>query len=138
MRYRFMLRAVVDGGGLIELPSFAAMRFVVITHDDVVRPELPPSRPGIGGVIVPWMHLGPAPSLLPTGSIEWVGQDQVPVWVPSPAHGAWLETHPPTVYTCWKCGCTSHHPVDVAESYCGACHAYNEIVTFPAATSTDA
>jgi hypothetical protein len=27
-------------------------------------------------------------------------------------------------FTCPRCGRTTHHPVDVAESYCGACHDY--------------
>jgi ribosomal protein L37E len=26
--------------------------------------------------------------------------------------------------TCPRCGKTSHHPTDVAEGYCGNCHAY--------------
>jgi hypothetical protein len=25
-------------------------------------------------------------------------------------------------FTCPRCGRTSHHPTDVAEGYCGACH----------------
>jgi hypothetical protein len=27
-------------------------------------------------------------------------------------------------YTCHVCGRTSHHPTDVAEGYCGACHTW--------------
>lgn len=26
--------------------------------------------------------------------------------------------------TCPRCGMTSHHPVDVAERYCGNCHTF--------------
>lgn len=25
-------------------------------------------------------------------------------------------------FTCPRCGMSSHHPVDIAEGYCGACH----------------
>lgn len=36
--------------------------------------------------------------------------------------------------TCPKCGRTSHHPDDMAEGYCGACHEYTRgLVTRPCA-----
>ncbi len=28
----------------------------------------------------------------------------------------------PEPFTCPRCGRTSHHPTDVREGYCGACH----------------
>jgi hypothetical protein len=28
----------------------------------------------------------------------------------------------PAGFTCPRCGRTSHHPQDIAEGYCGACH----------------
>jgi hypothetical protein len=31
------------------------------------------------------------------------------------------ETGPPA-FTCPRCGRVSHHPTDLAEGYCGACH----------------
>ncbi len=31
-------------------------------------------------------------------------------------------TREPLSYTCPRCGRTSHHPDDVREGYCGACH----------------
>lgn len=34
---------------------------------------------------------------------------------------AGLLTEPPS-FTCPRCGRTSHHPMDVTEGYCGACH----------------
>ena len=32
------------------------------------------------------------------------------------------ELHGAESVTCPRCGRTSHHPQDVAEGYCGACH----------------
>jgi hypothetical protein len=33
-------------------------------------------------------------------------------------------------FTCPRCGRTSHHPDDVRERYCGACHEFTDDVAF--------
>jgi hypothetical protein len=37
---------------------------------------------------------------------------------------AFVEPPDPPSFTCPRCGRTSHNPADVAEGYCGACHAF--------------
>jgi ribosomal protein L37E len=34
-------------------------------------------------------------------------------------------------FTCPRCGRTSHHPDDVREGYCGACHAWTRDESVP-------
>jgi ribosomal protein S27AE len=36
-------------------------------------------------------------------------------------------TEEPASFTCPRCGRTSHHPDDVRERYCGACHDWTGI-----------
>ncbi len=46
---------------------------------------------------------------------------------PAPGRHAAPETaDAPESVTCPRCGCTSHHPTDVREQYCGRCHAFHE------------
>lgn len=101
MRYRLVLEIPGEGapeGGVLEVPCFAALSMFEIVSG--------PSR-------------GP---LVPGHVTRWVGQDQVPVWIPAGAAAAFRAEHPATVFTCHRCGATSWHPEDRAQGYCGACH----------------
>jgi hypothetical protein len=38
--------------------------------------------------------------------------------------GLFKDSHATPSFTCPKCGMTSHNPHDVANNYCGNCHAF--------------
>jgi hypothetical protein len=62
--------------------------------------------------------------LVPTGTVHYVDQVPVPVWVPESRLGAYRSAHPATCYTCPACGATSFGPEDLAHGYCGRCHRF--------------
>lgn len=100
-RYRFVLRGVEDtprSGGLVELPSFEMIHLFRAGPDCDV--------------------------LAAVNTVEWVEQEQLPVWVPAYAAEEYRAAHPATVFTCPDCGMTSFNRNDLDAGYCGACHAF--------------
>lgn len=84
----------------LELPDDDAARLLTGRCAEAVVCGMLPAEPMLSGEVEPW-H-----SVLQESAVRLRA-------------GA----HKPSI-TCPVCGSTSHHPKDVTDGYCGACHAY--------------